>query len=1059
MDASSIWSPSREPHELLDAADTVAVYALGTSTAIPLLPIVEEHFADATNPGARELLFRGLIRYLAPGVDDAVAREDYLAALERVGDDANTRLRITTRLVQLALWHKRHAEVLEWLEAAGSITGATEPHVRAERAYWRARFLEHSTHDAPAEAYRLAAAFAAEAGSMIRWFDCRIRAADCEISRQQPYRGPPLSELADAAIAAGMPRQDVVRRLLDLAAHLQVAGDPTAARAWIAELSAEDLQHTGARAEIGIGQLLVRVGREGEAIALHAHRASLPNAPAETRWLSQLLHLGLRAQRDTEVIPTFVEHASRWRESNAEPIYRLTASALLTDVAAFDTAAMLLHDIDTDPSVEPELRPSVRLNLAGALSSLGRLSEARAVFDTVPRDALKDDPEFEGLWFLAASLFARLEGLDEIAAEHSLRALEFFRQRGALQHLGIAATNAVTFESDPIRCERFIRELNETLPLLTGRVRAHACVALAEKLGERGELPTASDLLDDALRVARDLGDLRLAAATHIAFGWIAIDRNVDIARRAFLAARHIAPEGTDLHAIAHYGSAFTAISTPHAWRLMTRAARSLEACGRTWVAAVAWSIAADETPDVLRAIAFDRRGLRTMLRALAQCADPRLRALALERMRPVGASLVRRQLSVGDATSALETTYRLKSADAIRPTPGSTQIDPTLAVALRSAMEPRAIASSLISTALRGAPLSAEARESGRIAELLARNDPRIRDARIRAAAVQRRIGPREAAIEYLVLRDEQEFVRFTVTRDRIDVRRRRWTPEHDEAARVVGSVIAGRHHGGSGTVWTRMLRTLHDALLAPLASPRPARVWVAPGGYLANVPFHALLDRHGRPALERVDLRLLVSTAQLAFLPRRRRRPTRASVLRGDDTGFAPLLSADHEHARVASTLRTAGIALTEDAADLPASDVIHYAGHAHFDPGTGSTTLPLAGRRLSDEDLTCIALPRRPLLVLSACESGRGLSSVDTMTGMLRAAFAAGARDVIVSGWPAEDTSTAALMERFYRHLLRGEGPATALRVASREILAAGGPAAHPFFWANFRCYGPG
>lgn len=1059
MDASSIWSPSRDPRELLDAADTVAVYALSTPTAIPLLPIVEEHFGDAANPGARELLFRGLIRYLAPGVDDAVAREDYLAALKQVGDDANTRLRITTRLVQLALWHRRRAEALAWLESAEAIADATEPHVRAERVYWRARFLEGGTRDDPTEAYRLAAAFAAEAGSMTRWFDCHVRAADCALSRGQPYHGPALAELAAAALTAGLPRRDVVRRLLDLAAHLQFAGDATATRAWIAELSAEDLQHASDRAELGIGQLLVRLGRRDAAIALHAHRAGLPDVSAETRWLSRLHLLGLRAQHDPATIPALIEHTSRWRESNADPIYRLTASALLTDVAAFDSAVDLLRAMEGDPAVPADLLPNVRLNLAGALASLGRLAEARAVFDTVPRESVKDDPEFEGLWFVNASLLARGEGLDEVASQYSARALDAFRRGGAMQHFGVAAVNAVCFEPDPVRCEILLQELQHALPLLPGRVRAHACIALAEKLGERNELPTALSFLDEALRLSTELGDPLLTATTHIAAGSIAMGRNPEVARHAFRVARQLTPEGTDHHASARYREALVALGTPHARRLLTRAARALEACGRTWLAALAWSFAADETTHDTRAIPLGRRGFRAMLRVVAQCADPRLRALALERMRPVGACLVRRQLSAGDTAAALETTYRLKSADAIRPAPGSVAMDPTLATALRTAMEPRAVTSSLMSTALRGAPLSAEAREAGRVAELLARNDPRVRDARIRAAAVQRRLGPREVAVEYLVLREERELVRFVVTRDRTDVRRRRWTPELDESARVVGSVISGRHHGGSQRVWSRMLRALHDALLAPLGAPRPVRVWVAPGGYLANVPFHALLDRRGCPVVERLDLRLLVSTAQLAFLPRRRRRPARASVLRGDDTGFAPLPSADHEHARVASTLRAARVALTKDAADLPASDVIHYAGHAHFDSGTGSTALPLAGRRLSDHDLARIVLPRRPLLVLSACESGRGLSSVDTMTGMLRAAFAAGARDVIVSGWPAEDTSTAALMERFYRHLLRGDGPATALRAASREVLAAGGSAAHPFFWANFRCYGPG
>lgn len=1058
MDASSIWSPSREPRELLDAADTLAVYALDSRTANTLLSAIEAHYTDAMNLGARELLLRGLIRFLASSVDDAIARSDYIAALEKADDDANVRLRVVLRLVQLALHHKLHQEALEWLDSAMQIADATEPHVLADRVYWLARYTQDVGHEDPTEQYELAAALAAEAGSMRRWFDCHVRAGRSSVERGIVYRGSPLTELSDVALAAGLPRLDVLRRLLDFSALLEVTGDSTLARTWIATLLRDDLKSTPAQAELGIRTLLLREGRWEDAVALHEFRSRAPDASEEAKWLSKLLELSLIASHDPRAVPAVLEHAMQWRDADVSPQVRMTGATVLMEVSAVGAAERVLRELDEDSTLEPSLRASIRLNLVGVLGRQGNIQESRSIFERVSREEVAGDWEFNGIWHQNSAYLAHAGGLSELAERQSLAALEAFRHAGSPDQRGNALLNAITFIAKHDHVHQLLDELFELLPRLSGNVRASACMTLAQRLADQGELLRATELLDEAFHVGKSFKDSRIVAGTLITAGWLFLERDPSMAARVFAEAARDTPREMDLHALACYGSAFASLGTPRARGLLIRAARMLEASGRTWVAAVAWNLAAAETANAARAIELDGRAFRATLRIVAQCADPHLRALALERMRPVGAALVDRQLSADNATAALETTYRLKSADAIRPALGSVEIDPALARALRSAMEPRAVASSVVSAAFRGAPTVSVAREAERVAELLARNDPRIRDARIRASAVQRRLGPREAAVEYLVLRDAREVVLFVVTGDHIDALRRRWTPEHDEAARVVGSVIAGRHHGGSRAVWFPMLRALDDVLLAPLRRPlrRVERLWVAPGGYLANVPFHALLDRRMRPAIDRIDLRLLVSTAQIALLPRRRRRPVRAVVLRGDDTGFVPLPSADLEHARVSSTLRAAGVSLADDAADIPSADVIHYAGHAHFDTERSTTTLPLAGRRLSDDDLAHIALPRRPLLVLSACESGRALASVDTMTGMLRAAFAAGVRDVVVSGWSAEDASTSALMERFYRHLLKSGGPATALRAAAREVHAAG---EHPFFWANFRCYGLG
>ena len=66
-------------------------------------------------------------------------------------------------------------------------------------------------------------------------------------------------------------------------------------------------------------------------------------------------------------------------------------------------------------------------------------------------------------------------------------------------------------------------------------------------------------------------------------------------------------------------------------------------------------------------------------------------------------------------------------------------------------------------------------------------------------------------------------------------------------------------------------------------------------------------------------------------------------------------------------------------------------------------------------------------------------------------------AGAPRVVSSLWQVDDQATAALMTRFYGHMLReGARPAAALRAAQRE-LAADPRWAAPYFWAGFVLHG--
>jgi CHAT domain-containing protein len=157
-----------------------------------------------------------------------------------------------------------------------------------------------------------------------------------------------------------------------------------------------------------------------------------------------------------------------------------------------------------------------------------------------------------------------------------------------------------------------------------------------------------------------------------------------------------------------------------------------------------------------------------------------------------------------------------------------------------------------------------------------------------------------------------------------------------------------------------------------------------------------------------------------------------------------------------------------------------LLHLATHGFFleDPhrlqkGTGlqepllRSGIALAGfnaRASGSEDGVLTALEAQSLdlegtelAVLSACQSGAGLIvGGEGVQGLRRALALAGARSQVLTLWPVEDRTTAALMERFYRGLASGLGRSEALRQAQLAVSAQPGRS-HPYWWASFAASG--
>ena len=287
---------------------------------------------------------------------------------------------------------------------------------------------------------------------------------------------------------------------------------------------------------------------------------------------------------------------------------------------------------------------------------------------------------------------------------------------------------------------------------------------------------------------------------------------------------------------------------------------------------------------------------------------------------------------------------------------------------------------------------------------------------------------------------------------------------------------------------------------------------VYVSPDGQLGLVPFGALLGHDG-PLLERFRLSYLDTPRDLWGSRRGLHDATSVHVLAAPDFSATlpkgPALGSDCGSLRLSAIPALPGTA--EEASLLkgmmPLADVkvgaastraellslaspgiLHIATHGMFmatspaavasrglllevptdaapqgaealrrDPLVRSALL-LAGTPGGSEgglvtalEIGAMNLAGTQLVVLSACDTGRGDIHVGQGVYGLRRAFAvAGARTVVTSLWKVDDAATRELMSLYYRGLLHGEGKADAMRNAALELRKSH---PHPYFWAPF------
>lgn len=104
------------------------------------------------------------------------------------------------------------------------------------------------------------------------------------------------------------------------------------------------------------------------------------------------------------------------------------------------------------------------------------------------------------------------------------------------------------------------------------------------------------------------------------------------------------------------------------------------------------------------------------------------------------------------------------------------------------------------------------------------------------------------------------------------------------------------------------------------------------------------------------------------------------------------------------------------------------------------------------LTSDEISRLDLSKTKLVVLSACETGRGhIDPIDGVWGLQRGFKLAGVQSILMTLWKIPDATTALFMEQFYSELAKGHTPRESLHYAQQYLINNG--ASDPYYWAAF------
>ena len=239
------------------------------------------------------------------------------------------------------------------------------------------------------------------------------------------------------------------------------------------------------------------------------------------------------------------------------------------------------------------------------------------------------------------------------------------------------------------------------------------------------------------------------------------------------------------------------------------------------------------------------------------------------------------------------------------------------------------------------------------------------------------------------------------------------------------------------------------YKAFIAPIVdlidSPE---IIIAPESEIFQTPFASLKDENGHYLSERVGIRLIPSLTTLKLIhdsPADYHCQTGALIVgdpkvglvefKGNIVELPPLPKAREEAKMVARLLRVSCLVGEQASKEevlrrIQEVSLVHIAAHGDAERGEialapNSSTIGIPKKEevlLTMKDIAEVRI-RAKLVVLSCCHSASGkILTAEGVVGIARAFLGSGARSVVMSLWAVDDDATKALMNVFYKCLVR-------------------------------------
>jgi CHAT domain-containing protein len=268
-----------------------------------------------------------------------------------------------------------------------------------------------------------------------------------------------------------------------------------------------------------------------------------------------------------------------------------------------------------------------------------------------------------------------------------------------------------------------------------------------------------------------------------------------------------------------------------------------------------------------------------------------------------------------------------------------------------------------------------------------------------------------------------------------------------------------------------------LWKTLLADIAPhiPKGSRLIVIPDGPLHRLNLETMINPSPSPHYWIEDVAIAIAPSIPLAVSKLAAAPRRAPSLLligapeyGSD--YTPLPKAAVELSDIQSHFAGAAKKVDQGPQASPAAyaqagpagfSLIHFAAHAEVNPEMPLESAIILSRQGGQNKLYArdvIDIPiNADLVTISACRSAAGRTYAgEGLIGFAWAFLQAGAHNVVAGLWDVSDTSTEALMNRFYGGLSAGQDPVTALQNAKLALLKGDMNYRNPFYWAPFQTY---